>query len=221
MLGDEEDGRHIVDVAAIVGERAWLGLEDVATAQEFMDEALSIPINPMLKEEFLDWQRRIDPSRLPSDLQGLHAPYRASMAGDWETAAVEWRKIGDPYREALALAEGAADNVEHAVTILSTLGATRVIEHILSVAHSRGVSINTPVAHRASTLANPAGLTKRQMEVLALLDQGMSNAQIGERLFVSAKTVDHHVSAILGKLEVSSRGEAAALARDSGWFAQD
>jgi DNA-binding NarL/FixJ family response regulator len=58
------------------------------------------------------------------------------------------------------------------------------------------------------------------MEVLALLDEGLSNAQIGERLFVSAKTVDHHVSAILGKLEVGSRGEAAALARDAGWLSQ-
>lgn len=220
LLGDEEDSRHIVDVAAIVAETAWLGLEDAATAQDFMDEALKIPINPMLKEEFLYWQRRVDPSRLPSDLQGLHAPYRSSISGDWETAAAEWRKVGDPYREALAFAEGTADDVERAIEILEKLGAARVIERILKAAHARGVAVTTPVAHRASTLANPAGLTQRQMEVLALLDEGLSNAQIGERLFVSAKTVDHHVSAILGKLEVGSRGEAAALARDAGWLSQ-
>ncbi|MEC3862459.1 LuxR C-terminal-related transcriptional regulator [Mesobacterium sp. TK19101] len=56
------------------------------------------------------------------------------------------------------------------------------------------------------------------MEVLGLLGEGLSNAAIADRLFVSAKTVDHHVSAILGKLDVASRGEAAALARNEGWF---
>ena len=56
------------------------------------------------------------------------------------------------------------------------------------------------------------------MQVLGLLGEGLSNAAIAERLFVSPKTVDHHVSAILGKLDVGSRGEAAALARDSDWI---
>ena len=54
------------------------------------------------------------------------------------------------------------------------------------------------------------------MDVLRLLDEGRTNTEIAERLFVSPKTVDHHVSAILGKLEARSRGEAASLARRSG-----
>jgi DNA-binding NarL/FixJ family response regulator len=69
---------------------------------------------------------------------------------------------------------------------------------------------------RASTRANAAGLTRRQMEVLRLIDRGLSNAEIAERLCLSVKTVDHHVSAILAKLEASTRGEAAARARRSG-----
>jgi DNA-binding NarL/FixJ family response regulator len=56
------------------------------------------------------------------------------------------------------------------------------------------------------------------MNVLNLLNEGLSYAEIAERLFVSPKTIDHHVSAILSKLEVTSRGEAAALARDRGWL---
>ena len=64
-----------------------------------------------------------------------------------------------------------------------------------------------------STAADPAGLTARQLEVLALLAEGLSNAQIAERLTVSAKTVDHHVSAVLGKLGVPTRGLAAAAAQ--------
>lgn len=52
--------------------------------------------------------------------------------------------------------------------------------------------------------------------MLALLAEGLSNADIAARLTVSAKTVDHHVSAVLGKLGVSSRGRAAAAARERG-----
>jgi len=69
---------------------------------------------------------------------------------------------------------------------------------------------------RQSTRENAAGLTRREMQVLALLAEGCSNGEIAERLFVSPKTVDHHVSAILAKLDAGSRGAAAAIARQNG-----
>ena len=65
---------------------------------------------------------------------------------------------------------------------------------------------------RAPTRANPAGLTGRQLEVLGLLAEGLRNGQIADRLVLSPKTVDHHVSAILRKLDVGTRTEAAAEA---------
>ncbi len=217
LMGTEEDARHICDVACLIAERAWLGLEDKARAQDKMNEALSLPLNPKLKEEFLDWQRRIDPARLPCRLRGLHEPYQASMEGNWAATAAHWQRVGDPYREALALAEGDANAVARALPILDRLGAVRVREAVLGRARDRGLDIDAPARPRATTLENPAGLTKRQMQVLGLLGEGLSNAAIADRLFVSAKTVDHHVSAILGKLDVTSRGEAAALARKEGW----
>jgi DNA-binding NarL/FixJ family response regulator len=75
-----------------------------------------------------------------------------------------------------------------------------------------GVS-GVPRGPRPATRANPAGLTARQVEVLRLVATGLTNAEIAERLFISAKTVDHHVSAILVKLGTATRREAAEKAR--------
>lgn len=56
----------------------------------------------------------------------------------------------------------------------------------------------------------------QRLEVLRHLSDGMTNAEIADRLFVSNRTVDHHVSAILGKLGANSRSDAASMARDAG-----
>ena len=69
---------------------------------------------------------------------------------------------------------------------------------------------------RPATRDNPANLTARETEVLALVTEGLRNADIAQRLFVSPKTVDHHVSAILAKLGVQTRGEAARAATRLG-----
>jgi DNA-binding NarL/FixJ family response regulator len=73
-----------------------------------------------------------------------------------------------------------------------------------------------PRGARPATKRNPAGLTAREMEILRLLVDGLSNRQIAGRLSISAKTVDHHVSAVLGKLGVQSREQAATRAVESG-----
>jgi DNA-binding NarL/FixJ family response regulator len=69
---------------------------------------------------------------------------------------------------------------------------------------------------RATTRANPAGLTQRELEVLGLVAAGLRNREIADRLSLSTRTVDHHVSAVLGKLGVRSRVEATSEAARLG-----
>jgi DNA-binding CsgD family transcriptional regulator/tetratricopeptide (TPR) repeat protein len=138
--------------------------------------------------------------------------YRAMIAGDWLTAADEWRRIGCPFERALALADGDADAQRGALAIFDGLGARPAARMLREKMARRGLK-GVPRGARSSTKANPEGLTAREMNILALLGQGLSNAEIARRLSISPKTVDHHVSAILAKMQVHSRLEAAVLAR--------
>jgi len=155
------------------------------------------------------WQAGVD-EQLPTAL--LAEPYRLSMTGDWAAAAQLWREIGCPYEAALAL--GGADEqpaLRHALEELTQLGArpaAAIVARRLRALGARGV----PRGPRPSTQENPAGLTTRELEVLALVAEGLRNAEIAERLIVTRKTVDHHVSAILRKLDAPTRGQAAAAA---------
>jgi DNA-binding NarL/FixJ family response regulator len=145
----------------------------------------------------------------------LPEPHRHLLSGNWRAAATAWKELHAPYEQALALADGDEPACNEALAILEQLGARPVAEKIREMMKQKGMAVARR-GPRASTVANPCGLTRRQMDVLALLDEGLSNAQIADRLFVSPKTVDHHVSAILEKLEVSTRGQAAAFARSEG-----
>jgi DNA-binding CsgD family transcriptional regulator/tetratricopeptide (TPR) repeat protein len=146
--------------------------------------------------------------------EGAAEPYALQMAGDWRKAAEAWRVMGCPYEEADALADGDDERRLAAVGLWDSLGAGPAPARVRSGLRSRGVSV--PRGPRPSTVANPGGLTVRQAEVLGLLAEGLSNAAIAERLYISPKTVDHHVSAILARLGVASRGEAAAEAHRRG-----
>jgi DNA-binding NarL/FixJ family response regulator len=116
---------------------------------------------------------------------------------------------GDPYDEALSLGDaGDAGSLRRAITILEGLGDNCLVHVLRQKLRARGVR-----GPRQSTRANPGGLTEREMEIGALLVDGLRNAEIAARLNVSPKTVDHHVSAVLGKLGVRSRGEAARVLR--------
>jgi DNA-binding NarL/FixJ family response regulator len=159
------------------------------------------------------WLRRID-SRFDTDR--AVGPYRLLLDGAFEAAADAFRQLSMPYEAALALVDsGDSELARRGLDQLDRLGAAAVAAKIRRDLRAGGHTV-VPARRRSTTLANSAGLTARQVEVLRLLDEGLTNAELAERLYLSVKTVDHHVSAILAKLEVSRRRDAGPRARELG-----
>jgi DNA-binding NarL/FixJ family response regulator len=138
------------------------------------------------------------------------------VAGDWAGAARWWDERGCPYEAAVARTAGddpAA--VGEAVAVLDRLGARPAAAHGRARLRELGVAA-VPRGPRSQTAANPAGLTVREREVLELVADGLTNSQIAARLFLSGKTVERHVSAVLRKLDARTRTEAVAATREAG-----
>ncbi len=166
----------------------------------------------------LVWRRRAGlVDELPA--QPLDGPHGIELAGDHRGAALAWTELEHPYEAALALA-GADDEqaLREAHEQLLALGASAAVAVLARRLRARGVR-NVPRGPIARTRENAGGLTNRQLEVLALIADGLRNAEIAERLVVSEKTVDHHVSSILAKLGVRNRGQASAAAVRMGLLA--
>ena len=160
------------------------------------------------------WLRRLlAPVDLPS---GLAEPFALEVAGDWPGAAAAWKRLGRPYDAALAWL-GSADEagLRQALSTLDDLGARATAAAARRQMKELGIRAIPRGPHRA-TRAAPAGLTARQQEVLALISEGLPNHEISRRLFISERTVDHHVSAVLSKIGVPSRIAAAQEARRLG-----
>jgi len=212
---------RLARVAAARAEAAWLEGRPEAAAQE-TESAFELaqrrgsvwPIG-----ELAVWRRRAGVEEHVA-LSGLE-PYAAQLAGDWRRAAELWAELGSPYRAALALADGDDDDaLRQALQSLQQLDAGPAAAIVARKLRRRGAR-GLPRGPRAATRRNPATLTRRQVEVLELVAQGLRNADIAERLFLSERTVAHHVSAILRKLDVPSRGEASAAAVRLGLAGQD
>lgn len=148
------------------------------------------------------------------------APYVLQIGERWREAAAAWEALGCPYEEARALAEGDEAARRQALATFDRLGASPMADRLRREMRAAGVQA-IPRGPRSSTRGNPAGLTEREVEILSLVAKGWSNARIAERLSRSPRTVEHHLEAILAKLEVGSRGEAVEVARDRAILPQD
>lgn len=157
----------------------------------------------------------------------------SDRAGRWEAREAElaaWELTGRPHRIALALVESAegcvaqrdhrlaGERLRRAIATAESLRARPLLDAAQRVANRARIEVaDRPVEPPAA----PAGLTAREMTVLRRVALGQTNRQIGQELFISAKTVSVHLSRVLAKLGAANRGEAAAIAHRLGLLGRD
>ena len=211
------ESQRLVPVRAARAEFALLqGRPEAARAEA--DAGLAIlPVPDRFWDgellRYLHWRAAggADGRRKLASKAAADGPHGLQMRGEWKAAAEAWGRLGCPYERADALAGGDVAAKEEALQVFLSLGAAAAADRVRQDLRRVGVT-RLQRGPRKSTREHPAGLTRRESEILELLAQDLSNPEIGERLFVSPKTVEHHVSAILRKLEVPTRRDAAAAA---------
>jgi DNA-binding CsgD family transcriptional regulator len=219
-----------LDLARSIGELEFIGPVAIARAEAAFlegrcdavaaetEDALALAIKldaRWVVAELACWRQRAGiVDDLPAD--AIAGPFALQLAGDHRGGAEQWRELECPYAAALALADsGDETDIRAALEQLRALGARQAAAIVTRRLRERGAR-DVPRGPRAHTRANPAGLTARELEVLPLLAEGLRSAEIAQRLVVSPRTVDHHVSAILRKLGAGTRGQAVAAAQRLG-----
>ena len=193
-------------------EAAWLAGDAGLAAREIVAglPAFDERTNPWLTGEFAFWAHRIgvewDCPRTPAE------PYAFYLDGHPEKAAAAWAALGCPYEEAQGLADSDDETeVRRALSIFQSLQAAPAAKLVTERLRAKGAR-RISRGPRPATRANPLGLSDREVQVLILMADGLRNSEIAERLVVSTRTIDHHVSAVLAKLGARSRYEAGQKA---------
>jgi DNA-binding CsgD family transcriptional regulator len=203
--------QRLVPVAAARAEAAWIAGRTSDLAAE-IDRAWLAAIahsNPWDLGELCWWLHLAGDHRpIAAPVAG---PFALMLAGQYGAAAGAWQDLGCPLWSAYALAfSPKTRDAQECLDILGHLGASAVRHAVLRARHGQGLVV--PRGPRPSSRANPAGLTAREVEVLGLIAEGLSYAEVAGRLILSEKTVGHHVSSVLRKLNEPTRSRAVAAA---------
>jgi DNA-binding CsgD family transcriptional regulator len=213
LAGVPDGARHGL-IRAALAEAAWLH-DDRAGMREHALAGLSGAHADQFARsagELALWAAR---AGAPVELPPLmHEPVRRELEGAWRAAIDAWRALDAPYEAALAALPGDERAARDAVAALQRLGAAAAARAFARDRARHGAAaLRGP---RRSTLANAAGLTRREQEVLQHVAAGATNADIARALHLSQRTVEHHVSAILAKLGATTRTAAVDAARTAG-----
>jgi len=202
---------RLIPVTAACAEAFWIAgrtRDLVAAVDRAWPAAVEHPHPWGLGE--LSWWLRLAGDGRPA-IAPLARPFALMLADEHRAAAAAWEMLGCPLWSAYALAfSPETRDAQQCLDTLDKLGATAVRHAVLRDRHARGLAV--PRGPRTASRANPAGLTAREAEVLQLLADGLSYAEVAERLVLSEKTVGHHVSAVLRKLGEPTRSRAVAAA---------
>jgi DNA-binding CsgD family transcriptional regulator/tetratricopeptide (TPR) repeat protein len=215
LLEGQLELQYHAPVIAARAEAAWLNSRGAAVdgiTRDVLDTAVDRRASWVVGE--LAWLRRL--AGIHETVPGVIEPYSAQLAGGASAAAARWTQLGCPYDAALALIESDDERcLRLALAEFQRLGARPAAGIVARRLREHGVR-DLPRGPRPETDDHPARLTRREAEVLTHVQQGASNAEIATRLYLSEKTVQHHVSAILRKLSVASRGQAVFAAAQRG-----
>jgi DNA-binding CsgD family transcriptional regulator len=215
-LTDTERGPSVLDpAAATLAEYLWLSGEHNPELVARLEQVLAAMLGlgrPWPSGSFAFWMWKLGLLKVVPD--GSDDFYRWIMTGEYRRAAQFWHEKEIPYEEGLALMHGSEAEQVQAIRIFEDLGATATANSVRRSLAQRGARV--PRGKSLTTKDHPAGLTARQAEVLRLLALGLPNTRIADELFVSHRTVENHVSAILMKLDVATREAAVTTARGRG-----
>ena len=215
LMAGKQELQYRAPVVTARAEAAWLSGRGQAVdgiTRDVLEAAVDRCAHWVAGE--LAWLRRL--AGVCETVPGLVEPYSAQLAGDARAAAARWTRLGCPYDAALALMASCDEaDLRLALAEFQRLGARPAAGVVARRLRESGVR-DLPRGPRPGTQHHPARLTSREAEVLAHVQQGASNAEIATRLYLAEKTVQHHVSAILRKLGVASRGQAVFEAARRG-----
>jgi DNA-binding CsgD family transcriptional regulator len=216
-LGADTDEPRRLGIAAVArAEHGWHQRDAVATTA-----AATAALDLLLERGHL-WYAGLLAMAVarsggePPEMTDCPEGMRLSLAGDHTAAAAWFAERGWAFQAAVERVRGwdEADRLD-ALAWLDHVGAAGTAAVARAWLRDAGVR-SIPRGPTTATRQNPAGLTTRQIDVMRLVAAGLTNSEIAARLFLSTRTVDHHVSAILGKLGVASREEVAARAAELG-----
>ena len=220
-----DEKQHIVPARLSIIEWAWLS-DQTAIALEHIHRLMQLTSSdrhPWNMGDRAVWADRFGIQSASHIAQSLPHPYRLELEGNYEDAAKAWTTIGAPYEAAMVkLRSKDSTLLTEAIEAFQEIGAGLALKKARSLADLLGLKIK--ITHRRrgpyqATRDHPLGLTAKEQEVLSCLKEGLSNRDIANKLSRSQRTVEHHVSSILGKLDAANRTAAILRVQREPWLA--